>query len=45
MLLITNKYIGIVDGLDTWEVYLDGELIGTNQSAPDTITETEQPTE
>jgi hypothetical protein len=34
-----TKYIGIVDGMATWEVYQDGELIGLNQSAPDTITE------
>jgi hypothetical protein len=26
------KYIGIIDGLETWEVYLDGELIGLNQT-------------
>ena len=31
--MATNKYIGVIDGLHTWEVYLDGELIGTNQSA------------
>ena len=29
------KYIGIVDGLKTWEVYLDGKLIGLNQTAID----------
>jgi hypothetical protein len=29
-----TKYLGIVDGLETWEVYQDGELIGINQSAP-----------
>ena len=37
------KYIGIVDGLDTWEVYQDGELIGLNQSAP--IDETNEESE
>jgi hypothetical protein len=37
--MITTKYIGIVDGLETYEVYLDGVLIGTNQSMPDTETE------
>ena len=37
--MIETKYIGIVDGLKTWEVYKDGVLIGLNQSAPDTITE------
>jgi hypothetical protein len=31
-----TKYIGVIDGLHTWEVYLDGELIGTNQSAEET---------
>lgn len=31
--MIETKYIGIVDGLETWEVYKDGVLIGTNQSA------------
>jgi len=37
--MIETKYIGIVDGLDTWEVYKDGVLIGSNQSAPtDSIT-------
>jgi len=35
-----TKYIGVIDGLHTWEVYLDGELIGLNQSVPDTITAT-----
>lgn len=33
------KYIGIVNGFETWEVYQDGELIGFNQKEPDTITE------
>ena len=28
------KYIGVINGLDTWEVYQDGELIGLNQSTP-----------
>jgi hypothetical protein len=36
--MITTKYIGVIDGLETYEVYLDGVLIGTNQS----ITDTEQ---
>lgn len=31
--MIENKYIGIIEGLKTWEVYKDGELIGINQSA------------
>lgn len=37
--MIETKYIGIVEGFNTWEVYLDKELIGINQSAPDTETE------
>jgi len=31
--MVETKYVGIVNGLETWEVYLDGELIGINQSA------------
>jgi hypothetical protein len=30
--MIETKYVGIIQGFDTWEVYLDGELIGINQS-------------
>ena len=31
-----TEYVGIVDGLKTWNVYGDdGEFCGTNQSAPD----------
>jgi len=33
--MIETKYVGIVDGLETWEVYLDNELIGLNQKSPD----------
>jgi hypothetical protein len=33
--MITTKYIGVIDGLETYEVYADGLLIGTNQSMPD----------
>jgi len=33
--MIETKYIGLVDGLETYEVYLDGLLIGTNQSITD----------
>ena len=33
-IMIDIKYIGVIDGLDTWEVYKDGNLIGTNQSTP-----------
>ena len=29
------KHIGIVNGLDTWEVYQDGKLIGFNQKEPE----------
>lgn len=32
--MIESKYIGVIDGFETWEVYLDGALIGTNQSWP-----------
>ena len=32
--MIETKYVGIIQGLETWEVYKDGELIGINQSAP-----------
>lgn len=28
------KYIGLIEGYETWEVYLDGELIGLNQVFP-----------
>ena len=28
-----TKYIGKINGIDTWEVYQDEELIGINQSA------------
>jgi hypothetical protein len=28
------KYIGIIEGMDTWEVYQDKVLIGLNQSQP-----------
>jgi len=28
------KYLGVIEGLDTWEVYQDGKLIGLNQSEP-----------
>jgi len=32
-----TEYIGIVDGLKTWNVYDDeGKFCGTNQSSPDT---------
>jgi len=31
--MVETKYVGIVNGLETWEVYLDGEFIGINQSA------------
>jgi len=27
------RYIGVIDGFDTWEVYQDEKLIGFNQSA------------
>ena len=30
--MITTTYIGVIDGMKTWEVYLDGVLIGTNQT-------------
>jgi len=33
--MVETTYIGIVDGLETWEVYKDGVLIGLNQSAPE----------
>lgn len=29
------KYIGVINGLDTWEVYQDGKLIGFNQKEPE----------
>jgi hypothetical protein len=36
-----TEYIGIVDGLKTWNVYSDeGELVGTNQSAPVAVPDT-----
>jgi hypothetical protein len=28
-------YVGVVNGLDTWEVYQDGKLIGFNQKEPE----------
>jgi hypothetical protein len=33
--MIETKYIGLIDGMHTWEVYQDEKLIGINQSAPD----------
>jgi hypothetical protein len=33
--MIETKYIGQINGVDTWEVYLEGQLIGINQSAPE----------
>jgi hypothetical protein len=33
--MIITKYVGVIDGLETYEVYLDGVLIGTNQSITD----------
>jgi hypothetical protein len=29
-----TKYVGVIEGVDTWEVYQDGKLIGFNQSEP-----------
>jgi hypothetical protein len=31
LVMITTIYIGVINGMKTWEVFLDGELIGTNQ--------------
>jgi len=31
--MIETKYIGNINGMETWEVYQDGEFIGINQSA------------
>jgi len=30
--MITTIFIGVIDGMKTWEVFLDGVLIGTNQT-------------
>jgi hypothetical protein len=36
-----TEYIGVVDGLQTWNVYdNDGALVGTNQSVPPTVPDT-----
>ena len=32
---ITTEYVGVIDGMNVWNVYKDGALIGTNRSAPD----------
>jgi hypothetical protein len=30
-----TKYIGNINGFDTWEVWKDGKLIGFNQKEPE----------
>jgi hypothetical protein len=34
------KYLGVIEGMDTWEVYQEGVLIGLNQSEPKEANET-----
>lgn len=31
---ITTTFVGVLNGMNVWEVYKDGVLIGTNVSAP-----------
>jgi len=33
--MVELKYLGVINGLDTWEVYQNGILVGLNQSEPD----------
>lgn len=35
LMTVTTTYVGTINGLDVFEVYKDGDLIGTNVSARD----------